>query len=80
MGEQYLLSLNRLKITGIRQDPWANDNRIPVEEDKTDKELGYYLHPESYGQPEEKSIEWARDPEGMKRMKEERKKRQKANS
>jgi hypothetical protein len=60
------------QVTGIRQDPWANANRITVEEDKTDKEIGYYLHPESYGQPEEKSIEWARDPEGMQRMKEER--------
>ena len=62
------------QVTGIRQDPWANANRLPVEEDKTDKELGYYLHPESYGQPEEKGIEWARDPEGMQRMKEKREK------
>ena len=68
------------QVTGIRQDPWANANRLPVEEDKTDKELGYYLHPESYGQPEEKGIEWARDPEGMQRMKEEREKRQEATS
>jgi hypothetical protein len=37
-------------LTGIRKDPWANTNRIQVEEDKPDKERGYYLYPELYGQ------------------------------
>ena len=68
------------QVTGIRQDPWANDNRIPVEEYKTDKEIGYYLHPEAYGQPEEKGIEWARNPKRMQRMKEEREKLKEATS
>jgi hypothetical protein len=58
------------QVTGIRQDLWAEANRIPVEEDKPEEELGYYLHPELYGQAEEKSIEWARRPEMMQRMKE----------
>jgi hypothetical protein len=40
------------QVTGIRQDPWANANRIPVEEEKPEKERGYYLFPELYGQPE----------------------------
>jgi hypothetical protein len=40
------------QVTGIRQDPWANANRIPVEEEKPAAEQGYYLHPELYGQPE----------------------------
>jgi hypothetical protein len=40
------------QVTGIRQDPWANANRIPVEEEKPADEQGYYLHPEVYGQPE----------------------------
>ena len=44
------------QVTGIRKDPWANANRIEVEEDKSDKERGYYLHPDLYGQPEEKGI------------------------
>ena len=44
------------QVTGIRKDPWANANRIRVEEDKPGKERGYYLHPELYGQPEEKGI------------------------
>jgi len=44
------------QVTGIRKDPWANANRIQVEEDKPDKEQGYYLHPDLYSQPEEKGI------------------------
>jgi hypothetical protein len=44
------------QVTGIRKDPWANANRIQIEEDKAAKERGYYLHPDLYGQPEEKGI------------------------
>jgi len=44
------------QVTGIRKDPWANANPIEVEEDKPDKERGYYLHPDLYGQPEERGI------------------------
>jgi hypothetical protein len=44
------------QVTGIRKDPWANANRIQVEEDKPAKERGYYLHPDLYGQQEEKGI------------------------
>jgi len=58
------------QVTGIRQDAWANAHRIPVEEEKNARERGYYLHPELYGAPEEKQIEWARHPDLMKRMKE----------
>ncbi len=61
-------------VTGIRQDAYANAHRIPVEETKADKERGYYQHPELFGQPEEKGIEWARRPEIMKQMKAEREK------
>ena len=44
------------QVTGIRRDPWANANRIHVEEDKPAKERGYYLHPELHSQPEENGI------------------------
>jgi hypothetical protein len=44
------------QITAIRKDPWANAHRIEVEQDKPTKERGYYLHPDVYGQPEEKGI------------------------
>jgi len=44
------------QVTGIRQDAWANANRIPVEQMKPDKERGLYLHPELFGESGEKSI------------------------
>jgi hypothetical protein len=61
-------------VTGVRQDAWANAHRIPVEEPKSSRERGRYLHPELYGAPEESSIEWARHPQVMKRQKEMRQK------
>jgi hypothetical protein len=61
------------QVPGIRQDPSAIAHIIPVEEDKPPKERGHYLHPELYGQPQDKSVEWALNPEMMKRMKEDRK-------
>ena len=44
------------QVTGIRQDAWANAHRIQVEEDKSEKERGAYLHPKLFGKTEEKSI------------------------
>jgi hypothetical protein len=58
------------QVTGIRQDAWANANRIPVEEDKPESERGFYLHPKLFGQSDEKGIEWAQKPELMRRIKE----------
>ena len=58
------------QVTGIRQDAWANAHRIPVEEEKSARERGHYIHPELYGASEEAGIQWARHPEMMKRMKE----------
>jgi hypothetical protein len=60
------------QITGIRQDAWANAHRIPVEEEKEDRLKGFYIHPELYGAPAEKQIEWARHPEMMKRIQQQR--------
>ncbi|MBS1791694.1 MAG: hypothetical protein JST85_28550 [Acidobacteria bacterium] len=60
------------QVTGIRQDAWANQHRVVVEEEKPSQERGHYLHPELFGQPEEKSEQSARDPELMTRMKERR--------
>ncbi len=50
------------QVTGIRQDAYARDHRITVEEDKG-KQSGYYLYPAGFGQPREKSIEYALNPE-----------------
>jgi len=60
------------QVTGIRQDAYANKHRIPVEEKKPERERGYYLHPQLFDQPEEKSVEWARNPEMMRRIKSQR--------
>ena len=55
------------QVTGIRQDAWANAHRIPVEQPKTDKERGHYLHPELFGAGVEQSVEAARHP-GIAKM------------
>ena len=57
-------------VTGVRQDAYAKAHRIVVEQDKPERERGFYLHPEVFNQPEEKSIEWARHTELMRNMKE----------
>ena len=41
---------------------------MKVEVEKSEKERGHYVRPELFDQPEENSIQWARDPELMKRM------------
>ncbi len=43
-----------------RQDARANAYRILVEEDKPESEQGSYLHPELYGQPEQKGLVYGR--------------------
>lgn len=60
------------QVTGIRQDVWANAHRIPVEEGKNARERGFYIHPELYGAPPEKQIEWARHPLMMKKIQRQR--------
>jgi len=44
------------QVTGIRQDAWAEENRIVVEQDKKPEARGFYLHPRLYGQPETRSM------------------------
>jgi hypothetical protein len=43
------------QVTGIRQDAWANANRIPVEVEKPEQDQGRYLHPDlvedGHGEP-----------------------------
>ncbi len=58
------------QVTGIRQDAWANAHRIPVEQLKSGNERGSYIHPELFGQPEEKGVDWANHTETMKAIKE----------
>ncbi len=44
-------------VTGIRQDAWANAHRIPVEEEKSEKERGTYLHPDLYPPASDKNTD-----------------------
>jgi hypothetical protein len=44
------------QVTGIRQDAWAEKNRIEVEVAKTGKEKGKYLHPVEHGRKDEEGI------------------------
>ena len=56
------------QVTGLRQ----GKTRKPTEELKSETERGHYLNPSAFGQPEEKSIKWARSPQMMQKMKVER--------
>jgi hypothetical protein len=55
------------QVTGIRHDPYANANRIPVEKDKPEAERGSYLYPAAIGQPASKAAAYVRHPELLKR-------------
>ena len=43
-------------VTGVRQDPYAEANRIQVELPKSPEEFGRYVSPEAYGRPPEDGI------------------------
>jgi hypothetical protein len=62
------------QVTGVRQDAYANKNRIPVEQIKAEKERGYYLHPDAFNQPEEKNVLMVEHPEMLQQIKETREK------
>jgi hypothetical protein len=57
------------QITAVRQDAYAKAHPLVVEAAKPERERGYYIHPELYGQPEEKQIAWARNPKVMQQIK-----------
>jgi len=56
------------QVTGIRKDAFAEKNRIPVEEQKTGEERGRYLHPDAFGQPQERGISWLHHLPELKRQ------------
>lgn len=49
------------QVTGIRHDPWADDNRIQVEMPKPPEEVGTYLYPQGYGMPETLGLTYQRE-------------------
>jgi trimeric autotransporter adhesin len=74
-NHQFAISTNasRVKVswqvTAVRQDAYAKANPLVVEPQKPSNERGFYIHPELYGQPQEKQTEWGRHPQQMQRMK-----------
>lgn len=54
-GNTFVIKTNKPRVevswqvTGVRRDAYANRNRIQVEEEKTERERGTYLHPEAFG-------------------------------
>ena len=46
------------QVTGIRQDPYAEAHRIPLEVMKAPAERGTYLNPEARGLPEERGTDY----------------------
>ena len=56
------------QITAVRQDAYAKAHPLFAEQEKPANERGYYIHPELYGQPEQKQTEWGRRPERMRHM------------
>ena len=44
------------QVTGVRKDPYANENRIVTEVEKEEYNKGYYLHPKAYGKSDEQGI------------------------
>ena len=64
------------QVTGIRHDAYAEAHRISVEEEKPPQERGTYMHPELFGQPEEKGSASVVNPDSMQKIKEEEKQAQ----
>jgi trimeric autotransporter adhesin len=58
------------QVTGVRKDAYAKAYPLVVEQEKRPRERGYYIHPELYGAPQERSMEWGRHPRWMKQIRE----------
>ncbi|MCF8246793.1 MAG: hypothetical protein K9J37_07845 [Saprospiraceae bacterium] len=56
------------QVTGIRQDPFAAQNRVQPEVEKAPENKGQYLHPEVYGLP----MSMQEDAERMERLRQQR--------
>ncbi len=51
------------QVTGTRQDSFARENRLPVEEWKQGREVGKLLHPTAFGRSSEEGIDKSRELE-----------------
>jgi len=50
------------EVSGVRGDAYAKKHPFQPEQAKSQSERGYYLHPELYGQPQTKALEYSRRP------------------
>jgi hypothetical protein len=50
------------QVTGIRNDPYAAQNRMQVEVNKSDQERGKYLYPQGYGQADALGMYYSEKP------------------
>ena len=66
------------QVTGVRHDAYATANPLIVEQAKPERERGSYIHPELYGAPAERGVEWARNPGWMQHIKQHRPERLRA--
>jgi hypothetical protein len=56
------------QVTGVRQDAFANANRIPVEVEKAPADRGRYLYPEAIGAPATARIGYEAPPPGSEQI------------
>lgn len=47
---------NLYSYRSLLQDPFAKANPIRVEEDKPENERSFFIHPDLFGEPQEKMI------------------------
>jgi hypothetical protein len=67
------------QVTGVRSDPTAKKFKFEIEEAKTERERGYYLNPDAFGQPEERSLNRAHNSELIQQLKQRRLEAEQAN-
>jgi hypothetical protein len=60
------------QVTGVRSDAAILKHPFKLEENKPQAERGSYLTPDAYNQPEERGIEWVRNPQMMREIKQQR--------
>jgi hypothetical protein len=61
------------QVTGVRSDAVMRKHPFKAEQDKPERERGTYLSPESFNQPEEKSVLFVQHPQVVQGIKESRK-------
>jgi hypothetical protein len=57
------------QVTAVRHDAYAKAYPLIVEQEKSARERGYYVHPELYGAAKERGIARERYPEAMRQFK-----------